>query len=620
MGMAVDLVRAILAESCSSDKAALAILERALEVEVDPLDFLARRLGLGDETVLRRAAAWAGAGYAPLLPEGLKEEAVAVARLVDIRAVSIRGPQGSDRYLAPRFMDVIRARERPTASRDALRLWFMPHARLLEGIARAISGRLLDDARQGLSRSWPQACAQLELGKAARVRFAIQLLTLVLLVAVVPMFFPAEAFPLVALALVLPALFRFDAAFSARPPPAPAQRVPDDRLPIYSVLIPLRDEANMVPLLHAAMSALDYPPERLDIVFVVEARSAETVAAVRRLEGDARVLILAVPDALPRTKPKALDFALPFVRGDFVVVYDAEDVPDRDQLRLAAAQFAAEPDIVCLQAELRIDNDGENRLTALFAGEYAGLFGHLLPALARWGLPVPLGGTSNHFRVETLRALGAWDAFNVTEDADLGVRLARRGLETRTLQSQTREEAPPHIRDWLAQRRRWMKGWMQTFIIHNRRPMQLCRELGWRAFLGFELLFGTMIAAPLMHCAFGIVVLGRGLTGTLRFDDGWVLAYLAVAGTGYGAAFALSVCGLSRLRRWRLLAIQLLLPLYWILHAIATLDALVELLRAPYFWAKTTHGLTAMQRTGVAVSPTPPQDGSAHSGQRVAIE
>jgi cellulose synthase/poly-beta-1,6-N-acetylglucosamine synthase-like glycosyltransferase len=218
---------------------------------------------------------------------------------------------------------------------------------------------------------------------------------------------------------------------------------------------------------------------------VAEQRSLETVRAVRAILGDPRFRLVEVPEGLPHTKPKVLDYALPLVRGTYVVVYDAEDVPDPDQLRLAASRFAADPGIACLQALLVPENGSENALTALFAGEYAGLFSRLLPALARWGLPVPLGGTSNHFRTEALRSPGGWDAFNVTEDADLGVRLARRGLRAETIESRTLEEAPLGYSAWMAQRTRWMKGWMQTFVVHNRAPLRFLREIGWRGFLGF---------------------------------------------------------------------------------------------------------------------------------------
>jgi cellulose synthase/poly-beta-1,6-N-acetylglucosamine synthase-like glycosyltransferase len=331
--------------------------------------------------------------------------------------------------------------------------------------------------------------------------------------------------------------------------------------------------------------------------FLVETRSPETVAAAAAELDDPRFELVLVPDALPRTKPKALNYALPFVTGAHVVVYDAEDIPDPGQLRLAASTFARRPDIDCLQAELVVDNADETWLTALFAGEYAGQFGLMLPLLARLGLPMPLGGTSNHFRVATLRRIGGWDPFNVTEDADLGVRLARLRLKTETFDSRTAEEAPITLGAWLKQRTRWMKGWMQTFIVHNRRPRELLDELGWRGFLGFQIYVGSMIISAPLHTAFvGSFLVSQFLPhGPI---DIWDIISGTIFVIGYGGPAALVVAGLMRLGRQDLLVRQLFLPVYWVLHSVAGGLALFELLTRPYFWAKTEHGRTRFARDG----------------------
>jgi glycosyltransferase XagB len=337
---------------------------------------------------------------------------------------------------------------------------------------------------------------------------------------------------------------------------------------------------------------------------VVESRSAATVEAVRQVLGDPRFRIVVVPACPPYTKPKAIDYALPLARGRYVVVFDAEDVPDPQQLRLAASRFAADPTLACLQAELVPENASENALTALFAGEYAGLFARLLPALARWELPVPLGGTSNHFRIEFLRSLGGWDAFNVTEDADLGVRLARRGLRAEMLASRTLEEAPLGLRAWMAQRTRWMKGWMQTFIVHNRAPGLFLKDIGWRGFLGFEVLVGGMIVTSLLHTALVASLLVRlcleGSAGLVPRDV-WDWLSFAILVSGYVGAFAIQVSGLIHQRAYALLPLQLLLPAYWFLHSFASVRAAYELIVRPVHWAKTTHGVTRLARgTGAA--------------------
>jgi cellulose synthase/poly-beta-1,6-N-acetylglucosamine synthase-like glycosyltransferase len=351
----------------------------------------------------------------------------------------------------------------------------------------------------------------------------------------------------------------------------------------------------MVRQLGNAVRALDYPPEKLEVLFLVEQSSPETAAAVAAELADPRFELLLVPDAMPRTKPKAMNYALPFVRGEFVVVYDAEDIPDSGQLRLAASTFAQRPDVACLQAELVIDNAGENWLTALFAGEYAGQFGLMLPLLARLGLPMPLGGTSNHFRVSALRQIGGWDPFNVTEDADLGVRLARLGMQTDTFESRTGEEAPIAFRSWLNQRTRWMKGWMQTFIVHNSRPRELLTDLGWRGFLGFQIYVGSMILSAPLHTLF-VASLALSVALPPSPTDVWDAVSLLIFLVGYGGPAALVVAGLVRLRRLDLVAWQLLLPVYWVLHSLAGLRAMRELVTRPYFWAKTEHGQTRLAR------------------------
>ncbi len=238
----------------------------------------------------------------------------------------------------------------------------------------------------------------------------------------------------------------------------------DQDLPGYSVLIPLYDEAAVAPALVAAMTALDYPEAKLQILFVTEEDDDATRQALVTAALSPQMTILTVPAGTPRTKPRALNYALHFATGGIVAVYDAEDIPELDQLRRAAAAFAAgSANLACVQARLNIYNPGESALTRQFTLEYAALFDAMLPALDRLGLPLPLGGTSNHFRRDHLVAVGAWDPFNVTEDADLGFRLARLGQRVEMLNSTTWEEAPATCSAWLGQRTRWLKGWMKTF-------------------------------------------------------------------------------------------------------------------------------------------------------------
>lgn len=287
---------------------------------------------------------------------------------------------------------------------------------------------------------------------------------------------PQQAFFVLATLLIVPffcivalrtaALWNTTFGHASRPASAAAEaRSEDDSevLPRYSILVPIYDEAAVVPDLVAALDALDYPRDRLEIFLILESVDAETRAAVAATPLPPHMIPVIVPDGSPRTKPRALNYALRRATGDLVVIYDAEDVPEPDQLRRAAALLATDPTLGCVQARLNVLNDAETWLTRQFAIEYTVLFDCLLPTLDRLGLPVPLGGTSNHFSRAVLEKVGGWDPFNVTEDADLGIRLARTGWTVKVLASTTWEEAPANFKTWLKQRTRWLKGWMQNY-------------------------------------------------------------------------------------------------------------------------------------------------------------
>ena len=256
----------------------------------------------------------------------------------------------------------------------------------------------------------------------------------------------------------------------ASEPEVRTSELTDDELPSYTVVVALYRETSVVDDLVKAIDALDYPKGKLDIKLVVEQRDVETLGRIVDLRLPARYEVVVAPLGKPQTKPRALNIALSTARGELVVVYDAEDTPAPNQLRLAASRFAADKDLDCLQARLAIRNHSELWLSKLFAIEYAVLFDVLNPGLCALNLPIPLGGSSNHFRLRSLVGVGAWDEWNVTEDADLGIRLARFGYRVKALDSDTGEEAPYEFGNWFRQRVRWQKGWMQTLIVHSRRP------------------------------------------------------------------------------------------------------------------------------------------------------
>jgi hypothetical protein len=367
-------------------------------------------------------------------------------------------------------------------------------------------------------------------------------------------------------------------------------------LPTYSILVPLYREAPLVGDLVSALEKLDWPRDRLDIKLLLEAGDLATIAAARRAAAGPPFEIVVVPPGGPRTKPRALSFALPLTRGDFVTVYDAEDRPHPCQLREAFATFLnAGPELAGLQSTLAVDNGEDSWLARLFAVEYAALFDGLLPALARLGMPVPLGGTSNHFRREALEAVGGWDPFNVTEDADLGLRLARFGYRCGTLDLPTLEEAPAELRPWLRQRTRWFKGWMQTWLVHMRHPRRLASELGLSGCIGFTVLGTGLIVSSLVYPVY-LLTLAAFLTNPLSlWGDGGALAAVVVGVNvfnlvaGHLAMAVLSGRALKLRGRMGEVRGLILLPLYWLLMSLASYRAMLELAVRPHHWEKTAH-------------------------------
>jgi glycosyltransferase XagB len=365
----------------------------------------------------------------------------------------------------------------------------------------------------------------------------------------------------------------------------------DHDLPHYSVFVPLHRESAVVPALVQALSQLDYPQGKLEILFITEASDSGT----RRALMDAGLLphmqTIIVPVGLPQTKPRALNFAMQAAKGDLIAVFDAEDVPSPRQLRDAAECFAASsPDLVCLQARLSIYNTGQGFLTRQFALEYAALFEALLPLLEHWGLPILLGGTSNHFRRTALEKIGGWDPFNVTEDADLGVRLTRFGLRTAMLDSDTWEEAPANLKDWMGQRTRWLKGWMQTYVVHMRDPRRLWLELGAWRFAGLQVTLGGTILSALVHPLFYLAAALQLSFGQPVFPAGslWALCWFNLA-AGYAAGIILGMIAAWRSHGKIPVVSAILVPVYWLIISYASYRALLDLYVRPYHWEKTPH-------------------------------
>jgi len=390
-----------------------------------------------------------------------------------------------------------------------------------------------------------------------------------------------------------------------------AEAIPDSDLPVYTVLVPAYREPEVIANTLAAVQSLRYPHDRLDVIVLLEEDDIDTMAAARAARPASYVRVVQVPVAPPQTKPKACNYGLTYARGELVTIYDAEDRPEPLQLRRAVAAFRAlDSSVGCLQAQLSYHNAEQNILTRWFAAEYVAWFRGLLPALVAQDAPVPLGGTSMHIKRDVLEHAGGWDPHNVTEDADLGMRLRRLGHRTLVLGSTTLEEANSDFVNWVKQRSRWYKGYLQTWLVHSRHPLRLWRELGWKGFLAFHLIIGGTPFISLINPVFWTLLLlwiaGKPalvaalFPGPIYYPAMFCLAIgnFLVVYTNVAVVYT-NLVVVRQAGHDRLLLAMLLTPCYWVMMSIAAVKAVLQLIIAPWHWEKTTHGLD---------QPTPPAE------------
>ena len=375
--------------------------------------------------------------------------------------------------------------------------------------------------------------------------------------------------------------------------------IDEKTLPVYTILVPLfREKRVTIEHLAGNIRRLDYPVHRLDVKLVLEGDDHETIGIVKEMRLPSYFEIVRVPPGEPRTKPKACNYALKFARGEFVTIYDAEDRPDVDQLKLAVSAFRrGDEKLACIQCALNYYNSRENWLTRMFTLEYTFWFDLMLPALSRINHPIPLGGTSNHFRTEFLKDMVAWDPFNVTEDADLGIRMNRLGYRSIVANSTTYEEANCRVAGWIKQRTRWIKGYMQTYLVHMRTPVRLLRELGPGGFLGFQLFIGGVVFSNLANILLLVIffislVIGYEKTSFMFPSPTIEVAWFNLL-AGNLMLIALNLMAALRRRMYGLIPYVVTAPLYWLLASIASYRALHQLFFQPSYWDKTEHGISS---------------------------
>ena len=371
-----------------------------------------------------------------------------------------------------------------------------------------------------------------------------------------------------------------------------------DHYPVYTVLVPLFKEPEpVVGSIISAIKDLDYPKNKLDIIFLFEKHDTDTLKIAKKLRPPSSWRFFIVPNGTPTTKPKACNYGLSFSRGEYLVIYDAEDIPEPDQLKKALYAFQNSPDDYgCFQAFLNYYNKDENFLTRMFTLEYTYWFDYLLSGLYKYRLPIPLGGTSNHFKIGVLKNILGWDPYNVTEDADLGIRMSAENKRVGVINSTTYEEANSRPGNWIRQRSRWIKGYIQTSLVYNRHPLKLIRTLGFKRWASFQMIVTgtpfTFLINPIMWLLFLVWIITNQLSVLPQIPE-----IITISGTisliaGNTIMIVLNLAAAFSRKYYNLMPFALLNPFYWILHSVAAYKALWQFLFRPFYWEKTTHGLT----------------------------
>jgi cellulose synthase/poly-beta-1,6-N-acetylglucosamine synthase-like glycosyltransferase len=529
------------------------------------------------------------------LPEPLMRELRCIPIAVDENTLYLAvsedlGDIGLARLAEYTTLEIRRFLATPTAIDDMLQ--------------RLFRNAYIETATYDMVQRFPEDSANRVLTPAQRAVFAVALILIAIAVAV---------FPITALIVVLGFASVFYAAVSLYKVYLVYQALGheyeldigadevadmDERtLPVYTILVPLFKEAAVIPRLAAGIAALDYPRHLLDVRLLCEEEDDETIEAVRALDLPPHFHLVIVPESHPKTKPKACNYGLLHAEGKYVVIYDAEDQPDPDQLKRVVLAFQkAAPSVTCVQAKLNYFNRDQNLLTRWFAIEYSLWFDLILPGLDAQNVPIPLGGTSNHFLTARLVELGAWDPYNVTEDADLGIRLHKAGYQTAIIDSTTLEEANSEVNNWIRQRSRWIKGYIQTWLVHMRHPVRLFRELGPKSFFSFNMIVGGTFIF-LLNPIFWL------LTTLFALTQAGLIAKLFPGVIFYASSFLLflgnfifiylNVAGAVQRRYFSLVRAALVSPFYWGLMSLAAWKGFIQLFTNPFYWEKTEHGLDA---------------------------
>jgi len=382
--------------------------------------------------------------------------------------------------------------------------------------------------------------------------------------------------------------------------------IADLELPVYSIMFPMYKEGRLIPSIVQNASNINYPRHKLQILLIIESDDYEALNTINSMKLDSCFELIKVPPSYPRTKSKACNYALSYLKGEYCVVYDADDIPNSDQLLSALRYFrdSTKSNLCCVQAGLGYYNWRTNWLTAMFEIEYIILFQFILPSLAHHSFPIPLGGSSNHFVTKVIKEIGGWDPYNVTEDAEIGLRLKDHGYDIEVLSDRTLEEAPTSVKSWLKQRARWIKGHLHTYLIYMRSPLKTKRAFGVGGLNVISNMLGvatlTMVITPIL-----IVILLLYYCGVIKFHYRMaqvnyicgimifivgMLSILLMSGIAvFQSRIFYEYYKIQRYRHLKMLSLSILFPLYLIFHMIASYIAIYELISEPHHWNKTKH-------------------------------
>lgn len=475
---------------------------------------------------------------------------------------------------------------------------------IVHAVLSAFRSAFVSQAADGLADRNPHLSARRVLSRGQAIGVGLGIVALVVCAVFWPLPTVVTLIAVSSVVFLASTLFKFFVSLTgsrydlvAHVDPAELAAIDDAVLPMYTVLVPVFREARVVGRLVENLGRIDWPADKLEIVILVEEEDDETREAIAASDPPENFIVVIVPKGAPQTKPRACNVGLEVARGEYLVIYDAEDAPEPDQLKKTWVAFRrADESTAVIQAALNYFNARENLLTRLFSLEYSYWFDYMLTGLDVRDLPIPLGGTSNHFRTSALRELGGWDPYNVTEDADLEIRASALGYRVGVVDSTTMEEATSRMGIFVGQRSRWIKGYMQTALVHARQPRALVKQIGWRRFASFALLIAGTPLTFLGVIPFTVLLV-------LSFVIPWVdmsaafpplVLWICLLNflIGNSLMIYLNMMGPYKRGSFWLVGWAMLNPVYWLLHSIASYKALWQLITRPHYWQKTEHGLS----------------------------